>query len=63
MGRRLGLEVLGAVLPTQLDPGVGQRAELLQGHVLDGGEDLHAVGELVAHAGEVVADAAGVEAR
>ena len=62
MGRRLGLEVLGAVLAGELDPGLGERAELLERDVLDGRQDLHAAGQLLAHAREVLADAAGVEA-
>ena len=34
-------QLLGAVLPHQLDPGLGQRRQVLGRHVLDGRQDLH----------------------
>ena len=58
---RLRLEVLGAVLARERDPGRGERADLLQRHVLDGGEDLGPFGELRADPLEVLADAGDVE--
>ena len=42
-GGRLGLELLRAVLAQQRDAGLGQRAELLRRHVLDGREHLDRV--------------------
>ena len=62
MGGRLRLEVLRAVLADQRDPGLGERPELLERHVLDRGEDLDAVRQLAADPREVGADAGGVEA-
>ena len=66
--RRLGLEVLRAVLAQQRQPGLAEHAELLQRHVLDRGQQLDlgrvaaGVGDRRAHALEVGVDARGVEA-
>ena len=52
----LRLEILEAVLPHRLDAGLGQHAELVGGHVLGRDDDLRAGADLVAHAGEVLAE-------
>src|SRR5206468_12707912 len=45
----LGLEVLGAVLADDLDPSLGERAEVLHVDVLRGGDDRHLGPELAAN--------------
>src|SRR5215218_6757210 len=61
VGTRLGLELLRAVLAEQGEPGFLERRHLLQRHVLDRRQDVHAVADLGADSLEVVADAGGVE--
>ena len=66
---RLGLELLGAVLAEQREPGLAEHAHLLQRDVLDRGEDLDLggvaprVGDRLAHPFEIGVDAGGVEPR
>src|SRR5207248_3256000 len=48
VARVLGLEVLRAVLAHDLDSGLGERAELLDGHVLRRGDDRHLRAQLCA---------------
>jgi hypothetical protein len=57
---RLGLEVLRAVLASQRDAGLGQRADVLERDVLRRGEDLDAGAHLRAHLLEVRPHAGGV---
>src|SRR4051812_33342202 len=71
MSVRLGRQVLGAVLAQQREAGLGELVQLLERHVLHGGEQLHVGGlaareqrgggDLVSCAGGVLAHPGGVE--
>src|SRR4051812_48373073 len=69
MLRALGEQLLRAVLPHQLDAALGQRRQLVGGHVLDRGEDLHvrrvatSCDDALTHPLEVVADELRAQAR
>src|SRR3954468_4055009 len=62
MRRGFCVEVLGAVLANHGHAGLGEHADLLECDVLDRGQHLHALADLVADSREVVGDAARVEA-
>ena len=57
----LSLQVVQAVLADQVDPGLGERWQLVVGHVLRRDENANAVAGLLAHLREPLAHARGVD--